>query len=87
MSDQVVVMREGGVEQAGTPDEIYERPATPFVATLIGRMNQVAGIVGADGRSKPPGSTCTAPRPFHRARRPSPCCGPIAFGWGRAATR
>jgi len=36
MADQVVVMREGQVEQAGTPREIYERPATSFVAGFIG---------------------------------------------------
>jgi sn-glycerol 3-phosphate transport system ATP-binding protein len=36
MADQVVVMREGRVEQAGTPREIYEHPATSFVAGFIG---------------------------------------------------
>ncbi len=36
MADQVVVMREGRVEQAGSPREIYERPSTSFVAGFIG---------------------------------------------------
>ncbi len=36
MADQVVVMRAGGVEQAGPPAEIYDRPATSFVAGFIG---------------------------------------------------
>lgn len=36
MADQVVVMREGRVEQAGSPREIYDRPSTSFVAGFIG---------------------------------------------------
>ena len=36
MADQVVLMKEGRVEQSGTPREIYERPATTFVAGFIG---------------------------------------------------
>lgn len=43
MSDQVVVTREGGVEQAGTLDGIYERPAAPFVAIVhIGEVGLVS---------------------------------------------
>jgi putative spermidine/putrescine transport system ATP-binding protein len=41
MSDRVVVMREGRVEQIGTPKEIYERPATRFVAGFIGSINML----------------------------------------------
>jgi sn-glycerol 3-phosphate transport system ATP-binding protein len=46
MADQVVLMRDGQVEQAGPPREIYERPATAFVAGFIGTppMNLVPGI-------------------------------------------
>ncbi len=39
MSDRIVVMHQGRAEQIGTPLEIYERPATPFVAEFIGSMN------------------------------------------------
>jgi putative spermidine/putrescine transport system ATP-binding protein len=39
MSDRVAVMNAGRIEQVGTPAEIYERPATRFVAEFIGRMN------------------------------------------------
>jgi sn-glycerol 3-phosphate transport system ATP-binding protein len=44
MADQVVVMRHGRIEQAGTPREIYEQPATSFVAGFIGTppMNLLA---------------------------------------------
>ena len=39
MSDRIAVMNAGRIEQVGTPAEIYERPATRFVAEFIGRMN------------------------------------------------
>jgi spermidine/putrescine transport system ATP-binding protein len=39
MSDRIAVMNAGHIEQVGRPAEIYERPATRFVAEFIGRMN------------------------------------------------
>jgi putative spermidine/putrescine transport system ATP-binding protein len=39
MSNRVAVMNAGRIEQVGTPADIYERPATRFVAEFIGRMN------------------------------------------------
>ena len=39
MSDRIVVMNAGRIEQVGTPEEIYRRPATRFVADFIGRAN------------------------------------------------
>jgi iron(III) transport system ATP-binding protein len=39
MADRIIVMNNAVVEQIGTPREIYERPATPFVANFIGTMN------------------------------------------------
>jgi putative spermidine/putrescine transport system ATP-binding protein len=39
MSDRIAVMNAGRIEQVGTPSDIYERPATRFVAEFIGRMN------------------------------------------------
>ncbi len=39
MSDRIVVMNQGRVEQFGTPEEIYASPATPFVADFIGNAN------------------------------------------------
>jgi iron(III) transport system ATP-binding protein len=49
-SDRIAVMNAGSVEQVGTPAEIYERPATAFVAGFIGRTNLLRGRVAADGR-------------------------------------
>jgi ABC-type Fe3+/spermidine/putrescine transport system ATPase subunit len=39
MSDRVAVMNHGRIEQVGAPREIYDRPATPFVADFIGETN------------------------------------------------
>jgi putative spermidine/putrescine transport system ATP-binding protein len=43
MSDRLAVFREGRVDQVGTPAEVYERPATPFVADFVGTSNLVEG--------------------------------------------
>lgn len=43
MSDRIAVMKDGVVHQIGTPDEIYNRPETAFVASFIGDMNFIYG--------------------------------------------
>ncbi|MER0484811.1 ABC transporter ATP-binding protein [Streptomyces sp. Edi2] len=43
MSDRVAVMNEGHVEQCGTPEDVYERPASRFVASFMGTSNLVPG--------------------------------------------
>ena len=55
MSDRVAVFNAGSVEQVGTPTEIYEHPATEFVAGFVGTSNVIEGdvarrIVGQPGR-------------------------------------
>jgi iron(III) transport system ATP-binding protein len=45
LSDLIVVMNQGKIEQAGSPFEVYRRPATEFVADFIGRANFVKGRV------------------------------------------
>jgi spermidine/putrescine transport system ATP-binding protein len=50
MSDRIAVMSEGRVEQIGTPEEIYNSPASLFVAGFIGSANLLPGdVVGTDG--------------------------------------
>ena len=49
IADRVVVMQAGCVEQVGSPQEIYSRPASPFVAGFIGLTNLVDGIATAAG--------------------------------------
>jgi ABC-type Fe3+/spermidine/putrescine transport system ATPase subunit len=41
LSDRIVVFNAGGVEQVGEPNEVYRRPATPFVARFVGDANVV----------------------------------------------
>lgn len=43
MSDRIMVLKDGGIEQLGTPEEIYLHPETPFVASFIGRCNFFRG--------------------------------------------
>jgi spermidine/putrescine transport system ATP-binding protein len=45
MSDRIAVMHRGRIEQVGTPDEIYERPRTRFVAEFIGLTNVLDAVV------------------------------------------
>ena len=48
MSDRIVVMRDGVIEQAGTPTEIYARPRNAFVADFVGSSNLVRGRLRPD---------------------------------------
>ncbi len=48
LAHRIVVMHEGGIEQVGTPDEIYDSPATSFVAGFVGSANVLHGWV-SDG--------------------------------------
>ena len=48
VADRVVLMNRGKVEQIGTPDEVYEQPATPFVFGFLGAVNLFHGRVEGD---------------------------------------
>jgi putative spermidine/putrescine transport system ATP-binding protein len=55
MSDRIAVFNQGKIEQIGTPAEIYEHPATPFVANFVGTSNLISGarakrITGSEAR-------------------------------------
>lgn len=50
MSDKIVVMNAGAIEQIGTPLEIYNEPANAYVARFIGESNIVDGVMKADYR-------------------------------------
>ncbi|MCX7600323.1 MAG: ABC transporter ATP-binding protein [Meiothermus sp.] len=43
VADRLAVMRSGQLEQVGTPEEVYHRPRTPFVAQFLGRTNLIPG--------------------------------------------
>lgn len=50
MSDRIAVMKDGRVEQLGTPEEVYLRPATRFVAHFLGDANLLEGSAAENGR-------------------------------------
>ena len=70
LSDRIFLMNKGSIVQSGTPEQIYTRPASEFVAGFIGNYN----LLGAEQASR-----CSAPafRASWRCdRSPSPCCPP-----------
>ncbi|MEQ8584524.1 MAG: sn-glycerol-3-phosphate import ATP-binding protein UgpC [Thalassobaculaceae bacterium] len=79
MADRLVVMNGGRAEQIGTPIELYNAPATTFVATFIGSpsMNLLEGTVAADGASVAlaSGSSINLPDP-----RPDVAGRPVTVG-------
>ena len=49
MSDRIVLMRQGRIEQVGTPRDLYDRPASRYVADFIGETNILTGTVVKEG--------------------------------------
>ena len=49
VADRVVVMNHGRIEQVGTPDEVYNHPASPFVYDFLGSVNRLRGVAQGDG--------------------------------------
>jgi putative spermidine/putrescine transport system ATP-binding protein len=47
MADRLIVMRDGRIEQAGSPMDIYDRPATRFVAGFLGHANFLDGVIAS----------------------------------------
>lgn len=95
LADRVVVMNRGRIEQVGTPEEIYQQPATPFVFEFIGKSNklpvriQSGRLVAGDQRLEADGlegaadgSAIAYVRPEHLALTPTP----LESGW-RATVR
>lgn len=52
MSDRIVLMRQGRIAQTGTPRDLYDRPASRYVADFIGETNLLEGMVVAGGRGE-----------------------------------
>ena len=63
MADRLVVMKEGRVEQVGSQQDLYERPATAFVASFIGRSTMLPGVLAE------PGLFMAGEQPIHLAGR------------------
>jgi spermidine/putrescine transport system ATP-binding protein len=74
MADSIAVMHDGRIEQLGTPNELYERPRTRFVAGFLGASNLLSGTCEGDGVVRCGGGT--------RLRVPAAAgrVGPVAIG-------
>jgi len=93
LADQVVVMRQSRIEQIGSPREIYDRPATPFVYEFLGSANRLACHVHAGrinvagGRVEPPFGSGIADGPAWLFVRPHDLAvEPAGRAQGMAAT-
>jgi sulfate transport system ATP-binding protein len=76
VADRVVVMNRGRVEQIGTPEEVYDQPATPFVYEFLGHVNRLPSQDGA--------TTLTRPHEFEVTRAPHASALPARFVHGSA---
>jgi sulfate transport system ATP-binding protein len=63
ISDLLVVLNKGKVEQVGSPQEVYEQPATSFVMSFIGPVNRIEGDAIAGLRGGGAGSSAALVRP------------------------
>lgn len=72
VADRVVVMNEGRIEQQGTPEEVYDRPANPFVFNFLGNVNRFHGRVH-EGLARLGGMELTTPE--HAETNDSPAVG------------
>ena len=66
VADRVVVMNHGKIEQIGTPDDVYEHPANPFVMNFLGSVNVFHGRIH-DG-DMPPAASAAPPSPISYVR-------------------
>lgn len=64
MSDQVVLMHSGVVEQAGTPEDLYANPSTRFAADFLGAANLLAVTGAPDSRASVGDATVPSPEDF-----------------------
>ncbi|UCI06438.1 ABC transporter ATP-binding protein [Mesorhizobium sp. B1-1-8] len=92
MSDRIVVMNAGSAEQIGAPQEVYDAPATAFVADFLGKANMLAGTVS---RSEAPTSVMLAagqtvnvisPRPLASGSKVTVVVRPQKLSVGAAGT-
>jgi sulfate transport system ATP-binding protein len=87
VADRVVVMNHGRIEQMGTPDEVYDHPATPFVLQFLGDVNLFHGRLGhTPGAAAAPEGEVSYVRPHEMQVLGEPAEGSIAVTLSQALT-
>jgi sulfate transport system ATP-binding protein len=70
VADRIVVMNNGKIEQEGTPSQVYDRPATPFVFDFLGNVNLFRGRVH-EGTARMAGIELSSPEHSHSNNAPA----------------
>ncbi len=86
MCDRIAVMEAGRIVQIGTPREIYDRPATRFVAGFVGRANVLPVTRDGAGALRLDGEALLAPRAAEDVIS-TRSCGRSGCGWCRNGRR
>jgi sulfate/thiosulfate transport system ATP-binding protein len=86
VADRVVVMNLGKIEQDGTPDEVYDRPATPFVLQFLGDVNLFHGRFGHSPGGNVDPSDVSYVRPHELEIVATPSEGTLAVTLSQALT-
>ncbi|WP_417480601.1 ABC transporter ATP-binding protein [Maricaulis maris] len=87
LSDRIAVMRGGRIEQLATPDEVFDHPATAYVADFVGESNFIEGIATGGRAMLPDGQALAAGQcgPVRIMIRPHNLCF-AESGWGATVT-
>lgn len=72
VADRIVVMNQGRIEQIGTPAEIYDQPATPFVMSFVGAVNVLPAHVPLAASRDQRGDVFIRPHDLELHRQPQP---------------
>ena len=87
VADRIVVMNEGRIEQEGSPDEVYDQPASPFVLKFLGDVNLFHGRLDhAQGAVAGAGGDVSYVRPHELQIIASPEAGSVAVTLTQALT-
>ena len=86
VADRVVVMNHGRIEQDGTPDQVYDHPATPFVLQFLGDVNLFHGRFGHAPGGSTDASEVSYVRPHELSIVPAPQEGSLAVTLSQALT-
>ncbi|MBT1516680.1 hypothetical protein KIP88_40380 [Bradyrhizobium sp. SRL28] len=69
LADRIVVMNKGAVEQIGSPEEVYDAPATRFVAEFIGQCSLLEGQILDEGKFRTDDGLAASFRPGRKGYR------------------